>query len=49
MLKCLDLGDIIGVEGETFKTKTGQDSIRVSKYHVLAKSLQTMPGKMAWP
>src|SRR3984885_3520501 len=45
MLKCLDLGDIIGVEGETFKTKTGQDSIRVSKYQVLAKSLQTMPEK----
>ena len=45
MLKFLDLGDIIGVEGETFKTKTGQDSIRVSKYHVLAKSLQTMPEK----
>src|SRR5271168_3529682 len=45
MLKCLDLGDIIGVEGETFKTKTGQDSIRVAKYHVLAKSLQTMPEK----
>ena len=45
MLKCLDLGDIIGVEGDTFKTKTGQDSIRVSKYQVLAKSLQTMPEK----
>jgi lysyl-tRNA synthetase class 2 len=45
MLKLLDLGDIIGVEGETFKTKTGQDSIRVSKYHVLSKSLQTMPEK----
>jgi lysyl-tRNA synthetase class 2 len=45
MLKCLDLGDIIGVEGETFKTKTGQDSIRVSKYQVLSKSLQTMPEK----
>jgi len=36
MLKCLDLGDIIGVEGETFTTKTGQNSIRVSKYQVLA-------------
>ena len=45
MLKCLDLGDIIGVEGETFTTKTGQNSIRVSKYQVLAKSLQTMPEK----
>src|SRR4029077_5332031 len=45
MLKCLDLGDIIGVEGETFTTKTGQNSIRVARYHVLAKSLQTMPEK----
>ncbi len=44
-LKYLDLGDIIGVEGDTFKTKTGQDSIRVTKYQVLAKSLQTMPEK----
>ena len=45
MLKCLDLGDIIGVEGDTFTTKTGQNSIRVTKYQVLAKSLQTMPEK----
>jgi lysyl-tRNA synthetase class 2 len=45
MLKCLDLGDIIGIEGDTFTTKTGQNSIRVTKYHVLAKSLQTMPEK----
>src|ERR1700733_5688385 len=45
MLKFLDLGDIIGVEGETFTTKTGQNSIRVTKYQVLAKSLQTMPEK----
>ena len=44
-LDCLDIGDIIGVEGETFKTKTGQDSIRVAKYEVLAKSLQTLPEK----
>jgi lysyl-tRNA synthetase class 2 len=45
MLDCLDIGDIIGVEGETFKTKTGQDSIRVFKYEVLSKSLQTLPEK----
>ena len=44
-LDCLDIGDIIGVGGETFKTKTGQDSIRVAKYEVLAKSLQTLPEK----
>jgi len=45
MLKLLDLGDIIGIEGETFTTKTGQNSIRVSKYQILSKSLQTMPEK----
>ena len=45
MLDSLDIGDIIGVEGETFITKTGQNSIRVTKYHVLAKSLQTLPEK----
>ena len=45
MLDCLDIGDIIGVEGETFKTKTGQDSIRVLKYEMLSKSLQTLPEK----
>ncbi len=45
MLECLDIGDIIGIEGETFKTKTGQDSIRVAKYQVLSKSLRTLPEK----
>ena len=45
MLKCLDLGDIIGVEGETFTTHTGQNSIRVAKFQVLAKSLQPLPEK----
>ena len=45
MLDCLDIGDILGVEGETFTTKTGQNSIRVTKYEVLSKSLQTLPEK----
>ena len=45
MLDQLDIGDIIGAEGETFITKTGQPSIRLLKYHVLAKSLQTLPEK----
>jgi len=45
MLKHLDLGDIIGIEGDTFTTKTGQNSIRVTKYQVLAKSLAVMPEK----
>ncbi len=45
LLEALDIGDIIGVEGETFTTKTGQNSIRVLKYEVLAKSLRSLPEK----
>jgi len=45
MLDCLDIGDIIGAEGETFVTKTGQNSIRLTKYEVLSKSLKTLPEK----
>lgn len=45
LLDQLDIGDIIGIEGETFITKTGQQSIRVNKYQLLAKSLQTLPEK----
>jgi lysyl-tRNA synthetase, class II len=45
LIKYLDLGDIIGIEGETFVTKMGQQSIRVSKFEVLSKSLQTPPEK----
>ncbi len=45
MLSALDIGDILGIEGETFTTKTGQPCIKVNKYHVLAKSLQTLPEK----
>jgi len=45
LLEALDIGDIIGVEGETFTTKMGQQSVRVQKYEVLSKSLQTLPEK----
>ena len=45
LLEALDIGDIIGIEGETFITKTGQQSVRVQKYHVLAKSLLSLPEK----
>ena len=41
----LDLGDFIGVEGETFLTKTGEPSIRVKNLTVLSKSLRPMPAK----
>lgn len=40
-----DLGDIIGVEGNVFKTKTGEITIRVSAFEILAKSLLPLPEK----
>ncbi len=41
--KLLDLGDIIGVKGRAFKTKTGETSIRVSEFKLLSKSLRPLP------
>lgn len=41
----LDIGDIIGVEGELFRTKTGQESVRVVNMQVLSKSLMNLPEK----
>jgi len=43
--KALDIGDIIGVTGELFTTKTGQKSVRVATIDVLTKSLMTLPEK----
>ncbi len=40
-----DLGDIIGVEGSVFRTKTGEITIRVSAFEILAKSLLPLPEK----
>ena len=44
-LALLDLGDIIGVNGEVFKTKAGEISIRAEKVLLLTKSLQILPEK----
>lgn len=43
--KSLDLGDIIGVEGEVFKTKTGEISLMVKDFTLLTKSLRPLPEK----
>lgn len=43
--KKLDVGDIIGIEGEVFKTKTGETSIHASKITLLSKSLKVLPEK----
>lgn len=44
-VKTYDIGDIIGVTGEVFKTKTGEISIRASEILLLSKSLQILPEK----
>ncbi|MGG3456843.1 lysine--tRNA ligase [Paenibacillus rhizolycopersici] len=41
----LDLGDIVGVTGEVFKTKTGETTIKVKDLEVLSKSLYPLPDK----
>jgi len=41
--KLLDLGDIIGVEGFVFTTKTGEITVHVQKFRLLAKCLHPLP------
>ncbi len=41
----LDIGDIIGVEGDLLRTKTGEPTIGVKNFVLLAKSLQPLPEK----
>ena len=43
--KKLDVGDIIGIKGEVFRTKTGEISIHASEVTLLSKSLQILPEK----
>ncbi len=43
--KKYDVGDIVGIEGEVFKTKTGEISIHAGKVTLLSKSLQILPEK----
>ena len=43
--KKLDIGDIIGIEGSVFKTKTGEISIHAEKITLLSKSLLPLPEK----
>ncbi len=43
--KLLDLGDWIGIEGETFTTGKGEPTVKVEKLTVLSKSLRPMPDK----
>ena len=45
VLKVLDRGDVIGVHGEPFRTKTGELTVAVREAVVLAKSLRPLPEK----
>jgi len=41
--KLLDIGDIIGIKGEVFKTKVGEISVKVKELTVLSKALKPLP------
>ena len=41
----MDIGDIVGIRGEVFKTKTGEVSIRAAEVVLLSKSLRVLPEK----
>lgn len=41
----LDIGDIVGVEGEVFRTKRGEISVKTVSFEILAKSLRPLPEK----
>ena len=43
--KKFDIGDVVGIKGEVFKTKTGEISIHASEVLLLSKSLQILPEK----
>ena len=41
----IDLGDIVGIKGQIFKTKVGELSIKASSFEILSKSLRPLPDK----
>lgn len=43
VVKLLDLGDVVGVEGPLFRTKTGEVTLRVQRLTLLTKSLRPLP------
>ena len=50
MAQCFDLGDIIGVDGELKRTKTGELTIFADELHFLTKSIEPPPEKhKGWP
>ena len=45
IFKTYDTGDILGIKGEVFRTKTGEVSVRAQEVKLLCKSLQVLPNK----
>ena len=45
LLKAFDIGDMVGVSGELFRTRTGEDTVQVTEYRMLSKSLLPLPEK----
>jgi lysyl-tRNA synthetase, class II len=45
VLKSIDIGDMIGADGELFKTRTGEETLQVSVFRLLSKSLLPLPEK----
>ncbi|MFQ5550223.1 MAG: lysine--tRNA ligase [Gemmatimonadales bacterium] len=43
VVKLLDLGDFVGVDGAVFKTRTKETTVRVSAFNLLAKALRPLP------
>ncbi len=43
IFKMLDIGDLIGIKGEVFKTRTGEISVFAREFKLLAKSLRPLP------
>ncbi len=43
VLRLLDIGDVVGVEGPLFRTRTGEVTVRVESFELLAKSLRPLP------
>ena len=45
LTKLLDLGDIVSISGEVFKTTAGEITVRVKDFQILAKNLRPLPEK----
>ncbi len=41
--KLLDIGDIVGIKGDVFKTKMGEISVRANEFKILSKSIKPLP------